>query len=711
MLGILLFFIFLLLGLAISNRLFSNEVLYIRAWAGGIIGLLGLMWGVVPFSFFLRFSTASHMLALLLVVALYLLIRKQFESKGSLKYKSDGTDYVLYTLVVFISAIAVYILNGHILSPGQNGELYGGQSTYGDLSLHLGIITSIAAQGKFPPDYSIFPGTLLSYPFLTDSLSSSLYLFGTPLRWAVLIPSYVMVVLLVAGFFLLSMEILKHKYAAAFSTVIFFFNGGFGFVYFLDGLTKGPSNFTRIFTAWYNTPTNYNEHYIRWSNTICDMIVPQRTTLGGWTVVIFALWLLYRAVEQRENKMFALAGITVGLLPMVHTHSFLAAGIISAVWFFVYFFQVYKSTAIHSGKGDAKSKETDGSDSIVMKWVSFTVLMVLLVIPSLFSKNLLLISIAAFLAISLYLVYYVYQCGDKSVLLGYIKKWLYFGIPALGLALPQLFFWTFRQAAGENFTRLQNGWQANEGDIWPWFWIKNIGIVLILLIPALLAAKRKMLSIYSGALAIFLIANVVLFQPNNYDNNKLLYIWYIFTVIIVSAYVFSLYNRLKGQHGRWTVIAVILVISTLSGVLTIGREIKSNGQYMLFDSNSVEAADYIKANTPADALFISADQHLNPVAALAGRNIFSGSGAYLSFHGINKSDRDSLVESMYKKPESFKTLAEQNNIDYVFYSSYEKDKFKVGPDYFTSNYPAVFHKGDIYIFAVSERARRYKSNR
>lgn len=271
-----------------------------------------------------------------------------------------------------------------------------------------------------------------------------------------------------------------------------------------------------------------------------------------------------------------------------------------------------------------------------------------------------------------------------------------------------MLFWTFRQADNSGFTGIQSGWKANEGDIWPWFWIKNIGLIFILLFPAILAAKKRMLSIYSGALGIFVISNIILFQPNEYDNNKLFYIWFIFAIIIIAEYILKVYNKLEGIPARGSVIAIILIVCTASGILTIGREANSNRKYLLFDSNSIKAADFIKKNTPPNALFISSDQHLNPVAALAGRNIFSGAGIYLYFHGINKSERDALVERMYKEPESFNSLAEKNKIDYVFFSNYERDKFSVEPTFFIEKYQTVFQQGDIYIFAISSRAKASK---
>lgn len=70
----------------------------------------------------------------------------------------------------------------------EGGAVYSSQATYGDMSMHLSFLTSLANQGDFPPDYSLLPGTRLSYPFLSDSISASLYQLGAPLWFAYQLP-------------------------------------------------------------------------------------------------------------------------------------------------------------------------------------------------------------------------------------------------------------------------------------------------------------------------------------------------------------------------------------------------------------------------------------------------------------------------------------------------------------------------------------------
>ncbi len=639
MLGIFYLVLFILFGISISYCLFNDQTLIVLVWLGIGFGLLGLMWCVVPFSFIFGFTYISHLCSLFLMFLVCFFSLKNTTKKSFYlnKFTLNSINihnfpYTAYLIIALpILFIIIVLLNNHILLPGPDGGLYGGQSTYGDLALHLGIITGLGQQNIFPPDYTIFPGQLLSYPFLTNSLSASMYLLGTSLRSAVLIPSYLLMFLVVTGFFILTYEILKDSVGTTVACLLFFFNGGFGFIYFLDHIQHHPENFTRIFSSWYQTPTNYNEMSIRWSNVIADMLIPQRTTMGGWAILFIALWLLYKGLLEKKRAYFFYSGIIAGLLPMIHTHSYLAMGVIA------------------------------------LSWLTF---------------------------------YSLIQHKNKNELL----FWLYFFIPAGVLSLPQLFFWTLPQSTGGGFLRVHLNW-LNTSDHWLWFWIKNVGVVFLFIPSALYAQGKKRFWLYSGAIILFLVSNLFVFQPNTYDNNKLLYIWYAFSTMIVANYLIFVYRKLKGLPGRTLLVGIVLISCTLSAFLTLGREMISGGQYLLFDSSAVNAAEFIRETTPKDALFLTSDQHLNPVSALAGRNSLAGTPIYLFFHGIDYNKRTSDIAAMFQSPDRFESLSEAYDIDYIYLSRYEREKFKVELEDFFDRFPLIFHNNDIYLFAVSDRAQ------
>ncbi len=358
MLGIIVYAYFLFMGFVYASMAYREKSIYFRVWMGGIFGNLIMMAGLVPFAFVFKFNIISHILLIVAaaVPAAVIFIKRKnapvpaaipvkgkkakaapakkngfFTQMFSNEGEQELTHKIFLIVIVPVTLLICILMTNHILVPTDSGGVASGQSTYGDLAFHMGIITSMAEQGKFPPEYNILAGTKICYPFFINMLSASLMVFGTSLRLAVLIPSYVFSFLLVTGFYFLSHKLTGSRAVSVLAVLLFFFNGGFGFAYFFEGAKADTTAFTKIFTDYYHTPTNYNEMNIRWANTICDMIIPQRTTMAGWTVLLAALWLLADAFEKKTVKAFAVIGIVAGCMPMVHTHSFMGVGIISAV--------------------------------------------------------------------------------------------------------------------------------------------------------------------------------------------------------------------------------------------------------------------------------------------------------------------------------------------------------------------------------------------
>ncbi len=66
----------------------------------------------------------------------------------------------------------------------------------------------------------------------------------------------------------------------------------------------------------------------------------------------------------------------------------------------------------------------------------------------------------------------------------------------------------------------------------------------------LLQAKRQEFMKYAPALLLWLMAELVVFQPNEYDNNKLLYPAFAFLCCAASNCTFTLLEKLKGKAVR-----------------------------------------------------------------------------------------------------------------------------------------------------------------
>ena len=121
---------------------------------------------------------------------------------------------------------------------------------------------------------------------------------------------------------------------------------------------------------------------------------------------------------------------------------------------------------------------------------------------------------------------------------------------------------------------------------------------------------------------LFLIAELILFQPNDYDNNKLFYIAYMIAVIIVSEYLVSIYNKLVGINLR----------GFLCGIGYFRYAVRSYDNYPRISLRCNAVSDIaplilkllnILKTTPTCKRCVCYDKynHINPVVSLRKNNI------------------------------------------------------------------------------------------
>ncbi len=618
--------LFGLSGLGVSRLIFYRDRPLIRVWLGLAFGLLMLIWLPALFSFIFGFVLLSQILGLVVACAIgavcFLLSRKK--SLTLTPWKQE--------LPVLISGGLLFLLCFVLLSSHtiveRDGALYVGQSTYGDLAMHLGFVSSIATQGTFPPMYSICAGIPVRYPFLSESVGATFYLFGTTLRFAVMLTSSYAFLIVILGVYCFFEGWLKQKRKAVFSMLLFFIGGGFGFWYFFDLLKDNPDNLTRLFTAFYETPTNFVSNGLRWVNPIADMMIPQRALLFGWALLFPSLFLLHRGAIKKDTSAFIPLAVFASALPLIHTHSFLALGIVSA-------FYLFRSIIKREGRRQ-------------------------------FS--------------------------------GYMR---YLAI-VLVLAMPQLILFAFKSS--DSLLHFHFNW-ANESDNYFWFYIKNFGLIALLAPVAFVGASKEDRAVFGGGVLIWAIAEFIQFQPNTYDNNKLLFVTFAFSCGLVGSWLIDTKDRLargpvRNRISTAVLSAITCVILFLSGALTLGREYVS--EYQLIGSDEVLAAEYVKENAEANALFLTNNNHNNCIAALTGRNIVCGSGSYLYFHGVDYSEQESSLPLLYEQPSLyFDFYAEKYGIDYVLIASHERANYDIDYTYFEEHFSVFYENDTVIIYSVN----------
>ncbi len=673
MAAVLYLAVFLAAGVFIIRCLLPRHPFLNRIWLGLSLGLLLMMWLPALMAFALRFSIAAHLAALAPLAALCFLSWLGREQTKVRSWDAEEARQLRQSLWVCVPLIllSIWLQYTHVMRVDGSGNWNVGQSTYGDLPMHLSFITGLR-NAAFPPDYPFYPGHQLSYPFLADSLSTSFLLLGCSLQAAVILPSVLMMALLYFGVMLLGREMTAGKKTIALAALLFFLNGGLGFLYdfdlaggYEDGQLTILGRIEHILTGYYTTPTNQPDpNNLRWSNLICDLLVPQRTLLGGYCMLVPCLYLLFTAFtpgKQEERgglRPELLLGVWGGALPLIHTHSFLALGLCS---------------------------------------------LGLLVYDMIFAE-------------------------DR---LGQLLRYLRYGVLAVALALPQLICFTFAQSlngrgiAGlfeqlflsdrellargiqpSHFLQFQFNWVNNRSgrglrDLYLWFYVKNIGLPFIALLLALLEKNRRHRRIFAGAFAIILAAELIRFQPNEYDNNKLFYVAWLLSCMIVADWSAGLWRRLKGLRARPVIACGTAVAVFLSAGLTIWRECVSD--YQAFDRHAVACASFIEENTEEHSVFLTGyQQHLNPVDSIAGRTVVCGPDLWLYWHGFDTTEAHQDIDSFYSDPQAHLDVLEKYGVDYIYVSSYERYNFGISTEVLDGLFDRVYDSGGYLIWAVPE---------
>lgn len=676
-------------GMAVARFALPGESGGAKLLLGSVAGTVMLQWFPVVFAFFLGFTLSAHLWALALALACGAFCWR-FSRRGAglgqalLAFRRRKALWAALALWGF----ACFLVWKSLLF--QDGCVYSSQATYGDTCMHLSFITSLARQEEFPPEYSILPGTRLSYPFLGDSVSASLYLVGAPLNLAYALPMWFAMGQVIFGFLLFAARLLGSWNKGLLAWFLFFFNGGLGFVYFLGG---GWENFTRIFTEFYQTPTNLAAENIRWVNVVVDMMLPQRALLFGWGVLFPLLYLLYRAVFEGQKRYFWWGGVLAGLLPMIHTHSFLALALVCGAWM-VYTLcrdlgwarpaaRLGKALAVLGLLAMACLKTvlhaTTREDSPKLLWVA--------------GAGLCLCAAAALVLVCL-------QClqGKGRQLL---STWGTLLLITCGLALPQLLFWTFGQAGG--FVRGHFAWVTGE-DSYLCFYLKNLGLTGVLALLGLLAAKPGEFGKYAPALPIWFLGEFVEFQPNDYDNNKLFYVAFAFLCCAGAQALWQGLSRLKAAGPRRCLAGASLGLCCCAAVLTMGRE--AVARYVLFDPGAIALCGYMEEELPADALVLTDSRHNNEAASLAGRDILCGSPSYLYYHGLDYTRQQEAARQMYEAPEASRNLFGAWGVDYVLVSDFERGSYQVDEAGLAALFPKVYDDGSRALYQVRTEKER-----
>lgn len=269
----------------------------------------------------------------------------------------------------------------------------------------------------------------------------------------------------------------------------------------------------------------------------------------------------------------------------------------------------------------------------------------------------------------------------KSPILNYLSL----GLVAIIIGLPQCLPYFGRTQ--KDFFKIAPISQEIPGrNIFTLWWYGLGAFIVIALIHVPLVISKKQLIYYAPSLAVFLLSNIIWYQPWGLDNTKVFNAAFI-PLASIGIATFLTKLHLFGKYGD-TIATLLFVYCTVSGMLAcfaIGKN-----SYPVWDRREqpYEIARFVIQHTPPDAVWITDSGHTNPVITLAGRQTLVGYKGWLISHNLDDGPRSRTIQRLTWRPD-YTDEVDKYNVSYIGIRK-GVDEVKFSPNLKLGNWKIVY---------------------
>ena len=207
------------------------------------------------------------------------------------------------TLVIGAFLLWWVILWSGALTYSAEGLWAGHRNIWADWALHIGDTASFAYGDNFLPQHPRLSGHSYAYHYLASLTAAMIVKLGMDPTAALPLHSYLFSVLLALALYAFARRLTGDRVAAVLALLLFLLGGGLDWLMTVEKIT--------------------------WRNIYFTVIMPQRAFLYGLPLGMLSLTLLLTAVQRRDRRVFLVAGVVAGLLPLAHLGTLLAMALIT----------------------------------------------------------------------------------------------------------------------------------------------------------------------------------------------------------------------------------------------------------------------------------------------------------------------------------------------------------------------------------------------
>ncbi len=529
-----------------------------------------------------------------------------------------------------------------------DGLWAGHEYIWSDWPTHLAIVTRFASGDGFPPQNIHIAGLPLAYHYLSDLTPAAFVVMGMDAFGALALHSYVLSILAALAIWAFARRMTGRRSAATLGMVLFLMGAGLGWIAHVATVDGGQGLLAGLLADPWDPKSQVAAH-VRVFNPYLAFLMSQRAYLYGLPIAMLVVSALGIAASRRSVRLFVAAGAVAGLLPLAHLPTLLALAIVVPV-----------------------------------------------------------------LAVAL-------MTRPRPIRSIPVGGWLAFGITWVAVSAPQLLAQLGGGSGALAATRLQLGWVAGEGDFgddWLSFWIVNAGLLGILCFVALVVAAldrharpgdrllpprafRTLLAFQ----VLFVVVNVIVFQPWDWDNHKILIYWMLAAAILSSALLVAIWRRVRRWRpvGRVVVRAALVcaVISIVAGpLLENAWMLQGGGRYRMLTTDQVALADKVRTATRPGSVVVTGMGSHDPVQMLSGRQVLMGYWGQLWVSGIPYADREAEVLRIYHLAPDAEELMRRYRVGAVVIGPDELSRLGADGEGFAERYPVIASSGPYTVYGI-----------
>lgn len=542
----------------------------------------------------------------------------KFNPKASILTKIFFGFWFAYFLFFWSKAIFI----------DEAGNLFAGHvNIWGDWAAHFTMATAMENRGFFLTESPFLMGAKFSYPFVADQLSAIFYRLSGDLIYSFLVPSFLLSIFFVWAIYYFFLSLWRSEKKAVLSSLVFLLNGGLGFYYyFKENLTR--KSFLDLVINPLHEVTRFDRYQIKWINIIDSMIIPQRAFLLGFPLTVLALTFIYQyffTKDKNHDWKIIVSGIILGLMPIIHTHSFLAAFIILSFWSL-------------EDLLNNKRKLTER----LPKWLTIVGITGTISFP----------------LIGYYFFNHV-DHGFSQFFPGWLAKdynmnWFEFWLRNW-LLVPWLAFFGFFLVAKKNLKHILV--------VSPFIFIFVIAN-LFLFQP--FAWDNTKLFVWSALGFSYLV--VYVFQAIWQKRSDLSYLNPIKFLVISGLFLVTILSGAMDLHY-------------------IARH--DLHSHIMYSREELEIVKWIRESTPKDSIWLTGDKHNHPVFNLSGRQTVFTYRGWLWTHGYDYQETEQDVTVFYKNPKNHMGFLQKYQIDYLVIGDNERAVWKANEKEFINTFKLV----------------------